>query len=518
MHFEVDNMYKNHESQLMIPEDFFLSFGGKLDKENRWVKLAAIIPWWEFEDCYKKNFKPSNSGEQAFSVRVALGTLIIKTKLGISDEETVHQIAENAYLQYFLGFPEFKQGLPFASSLITHFRKRFSSDILNEVNEKIVRNAQKDNNQKDKDNDDDQAPPTSSGGNSNIEDTDECDAEGVNCKKSGKIILDATCAPADIQYPTDTRILNEAREKLEEIIDILHKPDQGAVKKARTYRQKAHDSYIAFTKQRKPKPAVIRKMKGKLLRFIRRDLKIIEILVIRGRLQLLNPRQYKNLLVIQEIYRQQLAMLNDKKYRIDDRIVSISQPHIRPIVRGKASAAVEFGAKLSVSVIDGFVFSERLDWDAYNEGNTLIDSLKRYKGKYGFYPEAVLADKIYRTRENRDFCKSRGIRLSGPKLGRPNEEEKKEVKKQAYSDSCERNEVEGKFGTGKRKYTLDCIMAKLKETSETMIILNLLVMNLDKGLRLLLLNFFRWIVREYFLFLHGYYWNIFNGNFEMACR
>jgi IS5 family transposase len=81
--------------------------------------------------------------------------------------------------------------------------------------------------------------------------------------------------------------------------------------------------------------------------------------------------------------------------------------------------------------------------------------------------------------------------LSGPKLGRSSEDEKKEAKIQAYQDSCERNEVEGKFGTGKRKYTLDCIMAKLKETSESMIILNLLVMNLDKKLRLLLCDFLR---------------------------
>jgi len=246
-------MYKNNEKQLILPDDFFLPFGGNLDKKNRWVKMAAIIPWWEFEDKYKKHFKPTKKGEKAFSVRVALGTLIIKTKLGVSDEETVHQIAENAYLQYFLGYPSFREGLPFASSLITHFRKRFSPDILNEVNEKIARETQTEIEKKDNND-----PPDSSGSNHNDEETD----EGLDCKKSGKIILDATCAPADIQYPTDTRLLNEAREKLEEIIDVLHKPEQGSKKKARTYRQKAHESYLVFTKQRKPKPKLIRKMKG----------------------------------------------------------------------------------------------------------------------------------------------------------------------------------------------------------------------------------------------------------------
>lgn len=483
-------MYKSDEKQIMIADDFFLPFGGKLDKKNRWVKLAELIPWWEFEDKYKENFKPSNTGEKAFSVRVALGTLIIKTKLAISDEETVNQIAENPYLQYFLGFPVFKEGLPFADSLITHFRKRFTPDILNEVNERITSISQKEEQNKDNDKNN---PPNSSGDMSKSEE----DNEGAECRKSGKLILDATCTPADIQYPTDARLLNEAREKLEEIIDILHEPDKGTRKKARTYRQKARESYIAFTKQRKPKPAVIRKIKGKLLRYIRRDIKIIEVLANRNGLELLNKRQYRNLLVVQEIYRQQIEMFERRQYRIEDRIVSISQPHVRPIVRGKVSASVEFGAKLSVSVVDGFVFAEKLEWDAYNENGTLVDSLKRYKAKYGFYPEAVLADKIYRTRDNLNFCKSKGIRLSGPKLGKISEEEKREVKKQAYKDSCERNEVEGKFGTVKRKYTLDRIMAKLKETSESIIILNLLVMNLDKKLQLLLRTFlkrllFRW--------------------------
>ncbi len=275
-----NGMYKSSEKQIMISDDFFLPFGGKLNKENRWVKLAKLIPWWEFEDKYVDNFKSTNTGEEAFSVRVGLGTLIIKTRLAISDEETVNQIAENPYLQYFLGLqlPRFIEEKPFADSLITHFRKRFGPDILNEVNERIAAIAIKN---EIKDDNDQKGPPSSSGSHDGT-DKD----EGVNCKKSGKIILDATCTPADIQYPTDARLLNEAREKLEEIIDILHEPEKGLRQKARTYRQKAHDSYIAFTKQRKPKPAVVRKMKGKLLRYIHRDIKIVEALVRRNGLEL----------------------------------------------------------------------------------------------------------------------------------------------------------------------------------------------------------------------------------------
>jgi len=469
-------MYKYTSKQIILPDDFFLPFGGKLDKENRWVKLAQLIPWWEFEDEYAENFKTKNKGEVAYSVRVALGTLIIKEKLGLPDEEVVQQIAENPYMQYFLGFPGFVEGKPFASSQITHFRKRLGADILNRVNEAIAKTEVK--------KDDDNCKPQS-GGTSG----DRLKEEKLD--NAGKLLLDATCTPADIQYPTDTRILNNAREKLEEIIDVLHKPEKGKAKKPRTYRQKARESYIQFTKQRKPKPAQIRKMKGKLLRYIRRNLKIIETLSGRNGLELLTKAQYKALLVIHEIYRQQLLMYEKKERRIEDRIVSISQPHVRPIVRGKASADVEFGAKLSVSVVNGFVYMEKLEWDAYNEGNTLIEAANRYKEKYGVFPEAILADKIYRTKENREFCKKNHIRLSGPKLGRPKEEEKAEAKKQASLDAAERNQVEGKFGEGKRKYTLNRIMTRLKETSESAIMVNLIVMNLEKRLRLLLCKIFK---------------------------
>jgi IS5 family transposase len=129
---------------------------------------------------------------------------------------------------------------------------------------------------------------------------------------------------------------------------------------------------------------------------------------------------------------------------------------------------------------------ERLSFNNYNEGTLLIESLERYKERFGCYPEAVLADQIYRTRDNRMYCKKRGIRLSGPPLGRPKASEVKVNKQLERQDAGERNAVEGKFGEGKRSYKLDRIFARLQETGETVIAMQLLVMNLEKRLRLLL--------------------------------
>ena len=139
-----------------------------------------------------------------------------------------------------------------------------------------------------------------------------------------------------------------------------------------------------------------------------------------GLLTVLSGYDYKCLLVIHTLYEQQLEMYAQRTRTVPDRIVSISQPHVRAIVRGKAARKVEFGAKLSVShQKDGYVSLDRLSWDAYNESSDLIEQIETYKERFGYYPASVHADQIYRTRSNRAYCKSKGIRLSGKPLGRP---------------------------------------------------------------------------------------------------
>ena len=171
-------------------------------------------------------------------------------------------------------------------------------------------------------------------------------------------------------------------------------------------------------------------------------------------------------------------MYEEKKTSIEKRIVSIDQEYIRPIVRGKAGKSVEFGAKVSASYFEGYVFLDYLSWENFNESKYLKEQVEKYYQYRGYYPESIHVDKIYRTRENRKYCRERGIRISGPKLGRPKKNISAEEKKQAQIDERIRNRIEGKFGQGKRKYGLKLVMAKLKETSETKIAISFLVMNL----------------------------------------
>jgi len=452
-----------------------------LSENNRWVQLSYLIPWRRVEEEYSKHFSKDPRGGRAVSVRMALGALIIQEREGFSDRHLVQHITENPYLQYFLGLEGYREEPPFDPSLLTYFRKRLGPDVINQVNEWIVQAARQEEEAGDDDDPKDEPPTSTEAGSKGDSKTESQEPQ----THQGKLILDATCAPSDIAYPTDLSLLNTAREKLEGIIDTLHAPHKGNMKKPRDRRCQARRDYLRTAKNRKPSRSEIRRAVGRQLRYVARDLRFIEQLVQHTPLTALSRQQYRDLWVIGELYRQQREMYPSRSHRVDDRIVSMAQPHVRPIVRGKAKANVEFGAKVAISVVDGFALMEKTSWDSFNEGTTLIESVERYVERFGYYPEAILADKIYRTRENLQYCKDHGIRMSGPKLGRPPKHTDPEQKKQEQQDVGERNAVEGKFGEGKRNYGLGLIRTRLRQTSETVIAMQLLVMNLEKRLRLL---------------------------------
>ena len=133
-------MYRKAALTPNSTEDFEFPLEEKLSIDNRWVIMASLIPWSEFEEEYAKNFA-EDMGAPALSFRTALGALIIKEKLGISDRETVEQIKENPYLQYFIGRREYSKEAPFDASLLVKFRERITATLVNEVNQKMVEEA-----------------------------------------------------------------------------------------------------------------------------------------------------------------------------------------------------------------------------------------------------------------------------------------------------------------------------------------------------------------------------------------
>ena len=457
-------------------DDFVLPFGGQLRRDNRWVRLAQQIPWAVVDTAYAQQFSQEDLGSPAKASRLALGALILKERLGVTDRELVEQIAENPYLQYFLGLTAYQDEAPFHHSLLTPFRKRFTQESLRTINEAIAQLIAEAHPTQETPATTDVPPNT---------DRDNMNESDEPVPPTGQLLLDATCVPADITDPTDLKLLNEAREKTEAMIDCMQACRPTPTKKPRTYRQKARQAYLRMAKARKPRRRTLRKGLGQQLRYLRRNLGAIALMAQEGLLIALPRQHYRQLRVIHERYRQQLWMYTHRCHRIADRIVSLRQPHVRPIVRGKAGTPVEFGAKIAVSVVEGVSFVDRISWNAYNESTDLVQQIEAYRRRFGHDPASVHVDQIYGTRENRRYCASRGIRLTGPPLGRPRTstaataEQMKQAHQQAHDDTRARMAIEGKFGQGKRRFGLGRMMAKLARTSETMIHVSLLVMNLE---------------------------------------
>lgn len=279
--------------------------------------------------------------------------------------------------------------------------------------------------------------------------------------------------------------MNQARKQTEKVIDILYsRLDEKPSKKPITERIVAKKEYLKIAKKRRVTKKQRRKAIKKQLQYINRNLGHIERLQMSGaKLEWLSDQQYKMLLVVATVYQQQLSMYENKQHRVDDRIVSLTQPHVRPIVRGKAGTPVEFGAKLSVSYHNGYVFIDRLSWDNFNESGDLKLQAEKFKIATGNYPESIHVDQIYRTNENRAWCQEREIRITGIPLGRKPKVIDKEKKKQAQLDERFRSRIEGKFGEAKRRFSLGRVMTKLSETSKTAIAITFLVMNLSTLLR-----------------------------------
>ena len=475
-------MYKFDREHQISFTDFNQPLGLKMNPNNRWIKKAALIPWDTIEAEYAKLFS-SETGMPAKPLRMALGSLLIQKQFSYSDEELVEQLRENPYYQYFIGLLGYVDEYPFVPSLLVEFRKRLSEDILNEINEMIIEfvqhnrcNSQQNVEKSDEHDDNDDSSDTEI----SVDEKSESEVEN-----EGTLILDATCAPQNIKYPQDIELLNESREKLEGMICRIC--EKYNFYRPRMYRQKARKDYLALVKCRKRGAKKIRKAIKKQLQYVRRDLGYIENLIENNGV-ILSASDAELLDILMTVYDQQKYMFENNVHSVENRIVSISQPYIRPIVRGKAKSPVEFGAKLDLSVDEnGMCRIEKLSFDAYNESTVLETAIENYKRRTGHYPERVLADQIYRTRDNIQYCSGFGIRISGKRLGRPKKNtDTKAEKKIAYKDNTDRIEVERKFSLAKRKFGLGLLLTKREDTTRSSITLSVIAMNIDRLAAMLL--------------------------------
>jgi IS5 family transposase len=488
-------MIRTTSSKQLTIAEFDWPFETALDKNNRWVKLSECIPWDDLAESYYQGL-PADRGRPLKDARLVIGAVIIKHKLCLSDVETVLQIQENPYLQYFVGLPGYQATAPFAPSLLVEIRKRMGEAVFEGFHRAIIEahegqkpvkpepQAPADTARHSEPN----AGPIEEAPSDSLAATSvQTEPEATQAKHHGQLILDATVVEQAIRFPTDLSLLNEAREFSERIIDTLcaHlKMDR----KPRTYRRKARAAYLAIAKQKRPGRKPLRRGIKQQLQYLRRNLGHIEQLLVsiaEGQPLPLPGWLLHRYWVIQHVYQQQSEMYGNRNHRCDHRIVSLSQPYVRPMVRGKQDKPVEFGAKLSVSLTgSGLAHVDHLRWEAFHEGLDLPTQVEAYRERYGHYPERVIADPLYGTRANRGYLKQRGIHFAGKPLGRPKKvtdahrEQLKQEKAQRRQDYLQRIPIEGKFGQGKKGYRLNDIRAKRANTAFAWINSIFLVMNL----------------------------------------
>lgn len=446
-------------------------FESELDKENRWVKLAQLIPWDELANVYAQHLQ-SDTGRLSVDVRTVIAALIVKHMLKLDDRGTVQMIQENIYLQFFCGLKGFTTKPVFDPSLFVDIRKRLGFEEFDAFNRLIIEKSE-------------QLKPHQARIKRKNKSNDDPD-QSTNSGNRGTLKVDATVADQEIKFPTDVGLLNESREKLEMIIDQLFIKSIDK-KKPRTYRKNARKSFLDFSKKKRKSKKEIRKGIRVQLQFVKRDLGIIDSLFEKSpaRKKILSKRDRELLQTIKILYTQQKEMYDNKTNSCKDRIVNIYQPHVRPIVRGKDKNNTEFGAKINVSEVGGFATIDRISWDAYNESTDMELQVENFKKQYGCYPKVLLADKIYLTRENRKYLKDKGIEIFGPPLGRPSKKDPitSSRKYRNRKKAAERNHIEGKFGQGKRGYSMNNIKSRLPETSVSWIQAIIFVMNLTKLLQ-----------------------------------
>ena len=435
---------KDRDTQNLF-EDLF-PYGGKLDVNNRWMKISKLIPWEELENRYATYF--ANRGRPGTDARLAVGLFLLKHLSGKSDVEVVLELLENPYWQSFCGLEGFANAGMIEPSSLSRLRKRLGTRYVKEL---------------------------------------EAATYGVLIErkiiKAKGMLADGTVIPENIKFPTDVGLLNDVRVWL---VNTIKRMGKAIGKRYRTYSRKGHRAYLNFAKAKRKTKKQLSKARKQMLQFVRRNVSQLKdavdhsqrngmrwLVLIGGKLK-----------TAEEIFEQQFKMYKEKSNRIANRIVSFHRPWVRPMKRGKSGRDVEFGAKSSMSHVDGFLFLDEHEHDNYSEAGTGIvrKQLRNYEKRFGKKPPSFTGDNLYGSRGNRELLEEeQGIRTSFVRLGKKRKASAM-LNQWFRRKQKERNRIEGHFGHAKEHYRLDRALYQGKDGSEIWARYGILAMNLKTAL------------------------------------
>ena len=409
-----------------------MPYGGCLDENNKWIKLGEIVPWERLNQLHVKYFKPQRKGKD---FRLMMGLMIGGMVKQLSDREKLNYFYDSPYFQYFCGMETFvtptKKKIVHPS-LISKWRKRLGPQYYAEFESEVTKVLIK-----------------------------------LKVIKTTELMLDATVFESNITYPNDVKLMNTVREWCcKQILELKNTIDPQ--RHIRTYRRTAKKLFLIFQKKKRKSKKLIQKSKKQMAQYLDRNIKQMQSLIEECRykgmlkyslMESLNlDGLQKHLDTGKQIYAQQMEMIEQKVNTIKDRIVSFHEPHIRPIVRGKEKAVAEFGAKFHLAHVDGFAFTDKLDFKAFSEKKELHDSLKKHEERFGKPPKKTLIDDGYSSRENREILTKKNIEHSLKHIGKPPRDPKQKSLKRKLRKK--RSEVEGLIGHLKDHWTLRKIIYK----------------------------------------------------------
>lgn len=400
--------YSHDPSQLSI-FDFNNVLKVNLPEDNELVRMRALIPWDKLISLVFKKY--SDFGRPSKSVLLLLCLEILKRRFNLSDEDLFERFKTDFSFQYFCGFNSFVHGeLPPDPSIMTKFRNRLDEDTLEQIENAVVASLIK----------------------------------HLPKKRRHSSIADTTCVPANITHPTDTKLLatvfNKAVDIAKKVGIILIRGKKKIRTLVRFFNLKKNKSMKEIVKVRKK---LVRSTKSLLLKINNKiqDSKIEVTKAIQAILDTAN-----------KIVEQQDKRNKSKTNIIENRIVSLHEPNVRPIKRGKDNAKCEFGKKVAFSVIgETLLVSTKIESDAFDDREMIKATIEKHNKITGRDLTEIISDRGGHNKENHALLKEKGIKDGIQKLGKQKDKPTRVQKRQRNRRSV----IEGKIGTAKQRYGLN---------------------------------------------------------------
>lgn len=420
-----------------------------LDSENELFKIAKALDWVRLSDKLSEFYSPNN-GRPTKPTRLKIGLLVLRHLYKLSDKDTLKTLKENIYAQYLCNISLEGTKHCLNSSTLTYFRKQIGLKGVKFIEEEVLASLKR-----------------------------------AKLLKNKILVCDTTVVPSDIAYPTDISLLEKVRAKA---VGYLEKARQFTADTYRTYKRTARKVFVTYQKIRHHTIPTRRRVQRKILQFSKRNtaqLKNALEKISKKTDNFLNKTKEK---LKEQFLKQAQAFLATasniveqqkdiyKRLPVKERIVSVHQPHLRPMVRGKYPVEVEFGPKILLNLKNNFLFLEHLSFENTSDSQLLDISLKGYQERFGSLPTQLAADRGFWSQENRQLAVDYGIK----KIAIENKGKSSYLKGKPFRERLRRLrcKIEAKISLAKRKYGLDCTRYRIPQGEEIWVRLGLIAMNL----------------------------------------